>query len=166
MKSTTRLFAAASVALAVVVADVGATAVADTKLSPPKNYRLWFHVNTSIVDKSSPLFATLGGLHNIYLSPGGLAMLKNDRPYPDGTSFVDDIHEFTITDGTYVEGERKALAVMVRNAKKYAATGGWGFQAWIAGDAKKPIVTDPAKQCFACHTQKKDHQYVFSTYIP
>ena len=158
-----RLFAAAM--LAVAAASLG-PAAADPKISPPKGYRLWFHVNSRIVDQSSPQFSTLGGLHNVYLSPGGLAMLRNDRPYPDGTSFVDDVHEFKVVDGTYIEGERKALAVMVRNARKYAATGGWGFQAWAKGDPTQPLVTDAAKQCFGCHTERRDHQYVFSTYIP
>ena len=151
---------------------LSAAAIADTPLSPPKGYRTWFHVNTMVIDTQSPLFPALGGMNNVYLSPGGVAMLKNGRPYPDGTTFVDDIHEFAVKDGTYVEGERKVLAVMVRNARKYAATGGWGFQAWAAGDAKKPLVTDPVKQCFGCHTQQiaiprpAEHQYIFSTYIP
>jgi Cytochrome P460 len=151
---------------------LGSAAIADTSITPPKGYRMWFHVNTLVVDKQSPLFEAFGGINNVYLSPGGVAMLKNGRPYPDGTTFVDDIHEFTVKDGSYFEGERKVLAVMVRNTKKYAATGGWGFQAWAAGDPKKPLVTDPVKQCFGCHTQKiaiprlAEHQYVFSTYIP
>ena len=55
---------------------------------------------------------------------------------------------------------------MEKDAKKYAATGGWGFQAWAGGDPKKPLVTDAAKQCFACHEPQKAHDYVFSTYIP
>ncbi len=158
--------ALAAIAVAIAITGVGATALADGPRSPPKGYRMWFHVNTAIVDKSSPVFSTIGGLHNVYLSPGSVAMLENDKPYPDGTKFVDDVHEFTVTDGTYAEGGRKALAVMVRGAKKYAATGGWGFQAWAGGDPKKPIVTDAAKQCFACHQSQKDHQFVFSTYIP
>jgi hypothetical protein len=65
-----------------------------------------------------------------------------------------------------VEGSRKAVATMVKDAKKYAATGGWGFQAWGEGDAKKPLVTDAAKQCYACHEPKKGQDYVYSTYIP
>jgi hypothetical protein len=32
-----------------------------------------------------------------------------------------------------------------------ASTGGWGFQPWQGGDPKNPVVTDAAKQCFACH---------------
>jgi hypothetical protein len=54
---------------------------------------------------------------------------------------------------------------MVKDQKKYASTGGWGFQLWAGGDPNKPIVTDAAKQCFECHQPKKDQDYVFSTYI-
>jgi hypothetical protein len=31
-------------------------------IKPPSGYRQWFHVNTMIVDKGSPLFADLGGM--------------------------------------------------------------------------------------------------------
>ena len=76
------------------------------------------------------------------------------------------LHDFTVSDGSYVEGARKGLAVMMKDSKKYASTGGWGFQFWEGGDPKKPQVTDAAKQCFACHQPKKDLDYVYSTYIP
>ena len=135
-------------------------------IKPPTGYRHWFHVNTMIVDKGSPLFADLGGMHNVYVNSVGEAALKKGGPYPNETMFATDLHEFTISDGSYVEGARKALAVMVKDSKKYASTGGWGFQFWAEGDAKKPQVTDAAKQCFACHEPKKDQDYVYSTYIP
>jgi hypothetical protein len=77
-----------------------------------------------------------------------------------------DLHEFTISDGSYVEGPRKATAIMLKDKKKYASTGGWGFQAWAGGDPTKPLVTDPTKQCFECHQPKKDQDYAYSTYIP
>ena len=54
---------------------------------------------------------------------------------------------------------------MVKDAKKYASTGGWGFQAWAGGDPKKPLVTEPGKMCFACHTPQKANDYTFSTYL-
>ena len=40
---------------------------------PPAGYRHWFHVNTMIIDKASPLFADLGGMHNVYVNPVGEA---------------------------------------------------------------------------------------------
>ncbi len=144
----------------------GAAALADTKLAPPKNYRQWFHVNTAIVTKDSPVFDQIGGMHNVYVNAIGLKALKSGGTYPDGSVFASDVHEVTLSDGVYSEGGRKGVAVMVKDAKKYAATGGWGFQVWIGGDPSKPAVTDAAKQCFGCHVPQKAHDYVFSTYIP
>jgi len=135
-------------------------------LKPPTGYRSWFHVNTMIVDKGSPLFEALGGMHNVHVNGVGLAALKKGGPYPDKTVFATDLHEFTVSDGSYVEGPQKALAIMVKDRKKYASTGGWGFQAWAGGDPKKPLVTDAAKQCFECHQPKQSQDYVYSTYIP
>ena len=40
-----------------------------------------------------------------------------------------------------------------------------GFQAWAGGDPKKPLVTDPTKACFTCHTPQKSNDYTFSTYL-
>ena len=135
-------------------------------LKPPDGYRKWFHVNTMIVDKASQLFNVLGGMHNIHVNSTGEAALKKGGPYPDKTIFLSDVHDFTVSDGTYVEGPQKILAVMVKDKKKYAATGGWGWQAWAGGDGAKPVVKDAAKECFECHQARKDNDYVYSTYIP
>ena len=132
----------------------------------PADYRSWFHVNTLVVGKESPQFNALGGMHVIHVNPEGVAALKKGGPYPDGTIFLDDLHESTIADGAYAEGPLKALTIMVKNAKKYKSTGGWGFQAWAGGDPNKPIVSDATKQCFECHTPKKGQDYVYSTYVP
>lgn len=139
---------------------------ADTDLKPPTGYREWFHVNTMIVDKTSPLFESLGGMHNVSVNAVGLPALQNGTPFPDGSVFATDLHDFTVDQGSYTEGPRKLIAVMVKDAKKYAATGGWGFQAWAGGDPAKPLVTDAATQCFACHQPQKAHDYVYSTYLP
>jgi hypothetical protein len=135
-------------------------------IKPPVGYRNSFHVNTMVVDKASPLFEALGGMHNVYANARAAAALKKGGPYPNGSQFVTDVHNFTITEGSYVEGARKGAATMIKDSKKYASTGGWGFQFWAEGDPKKPQVTDAANQCFACHLPKKDQDYVYSTYIP
>jgi hypothetical protein len=141
-------------------------AISADEIKQPTGYRQWFHVNTMIVDKASPLFEALGGMHNVYVNSTGLPALKKGGTYPNRSMFATDLHEFTVSDGSYVEGARKGLAVMVKDSKKYASTGGWGFQFWPGGDPNKPFVTDAAKQCFECHQPKKDNDYVYSTYIP
>jgi hypothetical protein len=156
-----RLLTAAVGMLAIV--SVSADSADD--LTPPVGYRRWFHVNTMIVDKASPLFKDLGGLHNVYVNSIGEEPLKKESPYPDNTVFIDDVHESIVSEGSYAEGPRKVLGVMIKDSKKYASTGGWAWQAWAGGDPNKPLVTDAAKQCFECHQAKKDRDYVYSTYI-
>ena len=137
----------------------------------PTGLRDWYVVNSMIVTKDSPIFGQIGGMHMIYVNAKGLPTLKKGGPLPysDGTVFADDVHEFSLKDGAYVEGNKKAIAVMVKDAKKYPVTGGWGFQVWGGGDPSKPLVPDAAhsvQACFACHTPQKEQDYTFSTSIP
>jgi len=137
----------------------------------PSEFRSWFAVNSMIVTKDSPIFNQIGGMHIIYVNSKGLVTLKQGGPLPyaDGTMFADDVHDFSVQDGSYVEGSKKAVTVMVKDAKRYPATGGWGFQVWAGGDPSKPLVPDSAhavKACFTCHIPQKDRDYTFSTYIP
>jgi hypothetical protein len=56
------------------------------------------------------------------------------------------------------------LQFMVRDSKKFAATGGWGY----AQFDKDGNPADAAKlqTCYPCHTPIKDHDYVFTRYAP
>jgi hypothetical protein len=148
------------------IAIIAVSAEAAGEPKQPTDYRHWFHVNTMVVDKASPLFAVLGGMHNVHVNSVGEAALRKGDPYPNGTMFIIDLHDFAVVDGAYVEGAVKGLALMEKDSEKYASSGGWGFQFWAGGDPTKPIVTDAAKQCFECHQPKKAQDYVFSTYIP
>src|SRR5580704_12732270 len=149
-----------------VLATTSIAAQSADDIAAPTGYRQWFHVNTMIVDKASPLFDSLGGMHNVHVNSAGESALRKGDPFPDGTEFMTDLHDFSVVDGSYVEGALKGLALMEKDSKKYASTGGWGFQFWAGGDPTKPIVTDAAKQCFECHQPKKAQDYVYSTYIP
>ena len=100
------------------------------EVSFPKGFRDWFVVNSMIVTKDSAMLDQIGGMHIIYVNAKGLPTLKKGGPfpYPDGTVFADDVHEFSVKEGSYVEGNKKAVTVMVKDAKKYSTTGGWGFR--------------------------------------
>jgi hypothetical protein len=52
---------------------------------------------------------------------------------------------------------------MVKDSKKYPATGGWGFGEFTSG---KPSGEAVHKTCFACHSPGKDHDFVFTRYSP
>jgi hypothetical protein len=143
---------------------------ADDGVAFPTGFRNWFVVNSMIVTKDSPMFSQIGGMHIIYVNAKGAPVLKKHGPlpYPDGTMFADDVHDFSVKDGSYVEGSKKAVTVMVKDAAKYASTGGWGFQVWAGGDPSKPLVPagGATQACFTCHIPQKAQDYTFSTYIP
>src|SRR6202045_4323688 len=56
------------------------------------------------------------------------------------------------------------LQFMVKDSRRYAATGGWGY-AQFDKDGKP---ADEAKHgtCFPCHVPAKDRDYVFTRYAP
>jgi Cytochrome P460 len=52
---------------------------------------------------------------------------------------------------------------MQKDGKRFAETGGWGFEGFAAGDPARAVVGQNARTaCFGCHTAQKDHDYVFS----
>ena len=52
---------------------------------------------------------------------------------------------------------------MVKDAKKYASTGGWGFAQFDDG---KPAEDKVMKTCFPCHDLLKGRDLVFARYSP
>ena len=76
------------------ILSVSAESVDDIK--PPIGYRQWFHVNTMVIDKASPLFEVLGGMHNVHVNSVGESALRKGGPYPNGTVFLTDLHEFSV----------------------------------------------------------------------
>ena len=144
---------------------------ADNGVPFPNGLRDWFFVNSPTATADSALFGHVAGAHHIYVNAKGPPTLRAGglSPYSDGTIFIDDVHEFSVKDGASLEGAKTFVTVIVKDAKKYATIGGWGFQVWAAGDPTKPQVPDIAHSvaaCFVCHTPQKVQDYVFSSYIP
>ena len=62
-----------------------------------------------------------------------------------------------------VAGSATNVQFMVKDSKKYAATGGWGFADFKDG---KPGDEALHKTCFPCHQPAKAQDYVFTHYAP
>ena len=56
------------------------------------------------------------------------------------------------------------LQFMVKDSKKYAATGGWGYSSFDKD--LKPTDDASMKKCFPCHQTIKDRDFIFSRYAP
>jgi Cytochrome P460 len=56
------------------------------------------------------------------------------------------------------------LQFMVKDSKKYAATGGWGYLSFDQDG--KPTDEAAMKSCFPCHQKITDRDFIFSKYTP
>lgn len=62
-----------------------------------------------------------------------------------------------------VPGDFAQVEFMIKDSRKYAQTGGWGFARWVGKDLK-PYGSGAgfAGECFACHQPVKKRDYVFT----
>ncbi len=88
-------------------------------------------------------------------------------PFPDGTILVklawkrQQSSEFA---PAFVPGPPTTIQVMVKDAKRYQATGGWGFGRFVGG---VPVDEAQHRTCFACHSANvREHDDVFTRQAP
>ncbi|WP_375415346.1 cytochrome P460 family protein [uncultured Bradyrhizobium sp.] len=88
-------------------------------------------------------------------------------PFPDGTVLVKLAWKHVQSpefEPASIPGAATTVQIMVKDSRKYAATGGWGFGRFVSG---KPADQAHHETCFACHEAGvKDHDYVFTRYAP
>lgn len=153
-------------ALSLSILALAATAAAQNAPVPyPDGYRSWHHVKAMLIQKGHPLFDPFGGLHHVYANDAARRGLETGN-YADGAVFVFDLLDAQPADNAVTEGPRKLLGVMHKDAERYAATGGWGYEGFAGDSRDKRLVTDGGQSCFACHQQRKAQDYVFSAWRP
>ncbi|MFM9968905.1 MAG: cytochrome P460 family protein [Burkholderiales bacterium] len=155
----------ATIATACVLA-VSSASAAEPQVSYPNGYRDWHHVKSMTINAGHPLFDAFGGIHHIYANKAAVTGYQKGR-FPDGAVIVFDLLEAKAADNTVQEGARKVVGVMHKDSKKYAATGGWGFEGF-KGDSKTERAVGSAadKACFQCHMPQKASDFVFSKMRP
>jgi hypothetical protein len=128
----------------------------------PKGYRRWELIGvaqeTGALDE---LRAVVGNARAVQAYKTGAL------PFPDGTVLVKLAwkHEQSKAFApAFVPGAATTVQVMVKDSKRYAATGGWGFGRFIDG---KPADEAQHRTCFACHSANaSEHDFVFTRYAP
>lgn len=134
-------------------------------LDYPEGYRKWSHVKTQIVTESHPRFESIGGIHHIYANDLAMVGYLNGK-FPEGSTIVFDLLELNKKDSSLVEGKRRWIGVMEKSTRKYAKTGGWGYENFD-GDSKinrNVRVNGPATNCVACHLPQKSNDFIFSKF--
>ena len=154
----------AAAAAVITVTTVALAAGAPAEVPYPANYRDWTHVKSMVIGPGHALHGTFGGIHHLYANEQAMRGYQQGK-FPDGAVIVFDLLEAIDADHTVTEGRRKVVGVMHRDAKRYAATGGWGFEGF-AGDSKtqRAVGANAATACFGCHQAREPQEFVFSSY--
>ena len=149
-------------ALAFVVNTAPAVSRDAPQVPYPDGYRDWRHVKSMVIQPGHPLHESFGGIHHLYANKKALEGYKTGK-FPDGSVIVFDLLEAPVADNAITEGKRKVAGVMHKDAKKYSATGGWGYEGFGGGDRSKRVVgANAGTACHACHVARKDQGHVFS----
>jgi Cytochrome P460 len=172
MKRTTIFAIAAAMAAIVGGAMTVSTGGADDESSPifgikiPPGYRDWRLISVAHEE---------GNLNDLRAILGNDVAIKASRegalPFPDGTIIArlawsyDRLEESEKAFGrpqSFVAGPPKnGVQFMVKDSKKYASTGGWGFAHFNDG---KPADEAVHNTCFSCHQVAESRDFVFNRY--
>ena len=133
----------------------------------PHGYRDWKWISSAHeAGNLNSLGAVLG--NDVAIN----AYREGKLPFPDGT-IIAALHYRNVPSEennkvfgqvqSFVPGAPTNIQFMVKDSKKYAATGGWGFGHFQDG---KPGAAAFMKSCFPCHNQIKARDLVFTRYAP
>lgn len=92
------------------------------------------------------------------------AQSGNIRPWPDGTEFAKIAWQQELSpDGLLRPGQFVQVELMLKDAKRYHDTEGWGWGRWRGLDLK-PYGTDArfVNECTGCHRPVRGNDYVYT----
>jgi cytochrome P460 len=173
MKRGAFLLVAVAAVARVVAFFAPASGHADGEAAPvfvtqiPPGYRDWRLISVAHEEGSLHSFAAILG-NDVAIK----AYREGKLPYPDGTIIAalhyshDPSEENDKVFGnpqSFVPGPPSNIQFMVKDSKKYAATGGWGFAHFNKdGTLGNEVLM---KTCFPCHA-KASRDFVFTRYAP
>jgi len=146
----------------------GIAAPAKTEVLPapngirlPDGYKDWRVISSSHRTDNSTLRVILGNDIAIQAARSG-----QTNPWPDGSVLAklvwkDAAHEKWPT--ATVPDKFVLAEFMIKEAKKYSATGGWGFARWLGMEQQAyGKDADFVQECFGCHIPMQKNDYVFT----
>ncbi|HUA92431.1 MAG TPA: cytochrome P460 family protein [Terracidiphilus sp.] len=132
----------------------------------PPGYRDWRLISVAHEEGNLNSFAAVLG-NDIAIN----AYREGKLPFPDGAIIAALHYSYTPSEEnnavfgreqSFVPGPSTNIQFMVKDSKKYVATGGWGFGFFKDG---KPVDEASMQTCLPCHA-KASRDFVFTRYAP
>lgn len=145
----------------------------------PKNFHEWVYVGSPLTPNAlNGGKANFPEFHNVYIEPGSYAIYKKTGKFPEGTIFFKEL-QLTLPgqnpDGSrteasgrgYFPGKFNGADVTVKDSKRYAATGGWGYFNFNHHEPKAATAKAKAnEECAFCHRASAKKDDVWTQFYP
>ncbi|HMF21864.1 MAG TPA: cytochrome P460 family protein [Pseudolabrys sp.] len=145
----------------------------------PKNFHEWVFVGSPLTPNAlNGGQANFPEFHNVYMEPCSYEKYKQTNVFPDGTIFFKEL-QLTLPgdnpDGSrtepsgrgYFGGPLNGADSTVKDTKRYAATGGWGYYNFNHHEPKAPTAKlKPQTECAYCHQANAKKDDVWTQFYP
>jgi hypothetical protein len=151
----------------------------DGDLILPKNFHDWVFVGSPLTPQAlNGGKANFPEYHNVYIEPGSYEIYKRTHVFPEGTIMFKEL-QLTLPgqnpDGSRVEpsgrgyfpGLFHGADITVKDTKRYADTGGWGYYNFNHREPKAPTAKlQPKEECGYCHDAGARKDKVWTQFYP
>ena len=184
------LAVATSIATGVIITSVFAQSPPGTCYPPeytasgelilPKNFHEWIYVGSPLTPNAlNGGHAGFPEFHNVYIEPCSYAKYKETYVFPEGTIFFKEL-QLTLPPAENADGSREEPSgrgyfpgpwngadVTVKDSKRYADTGGWGYYNFNHHEPKAPTAKlKPQTECAFCHVASAKKDEVWTQFYP
>jgi hypothetical protein len=146
----------------------------------PTDWRSWIYLGSPLTpDGLNDGKEGFPEFHNVYVEPGSFEIYKRTGEFPDGTILFKELQRTLKpadhSDGSqdqpsgrgYFPGAYNGADVTVKDGKKYAATGGWGYFNFHHYEPKaKTASARPQSECAYCHQASAKKDEVWTQFYP
>lgn len=151
-------FAVAIGAASVLAVGYAVPLAQESSSSLPEDWSDFEHIHSLVIaEEESPLF----GFHHFYIGEIGRETFASQSgfAYPEGTTFIGAVYEVA-SDGVHQNEGPPAIYTLMVKGPAAEETGGCRFAVYRPDGTL--IEQDVGENCFECHTQVSDSDYVFS----
>ena len=152
---------------------------ASGELILPKNFHEWIFVGSPLTPNAlNGGMANFPEYHNVYIEPCSYDKYKQTNVFPEGTIFFKEL-QLTLTgqnpDGSrtepsgrgYFPGPLNGADSTVKDTKRYADSGGWGYYNFNHHEPKAPTAKlKPRSECGFCHIASAKKDEVWTQFYP
>lgn len=152
---------------------------ASGELKLPKDFERWIYVGSPLTPNAlNDGHANFPEYHNVYIEPCSYDEYQRTGVFPEGTIFFKEL-QLTLpqgeTDGSrteasgrgYFPGKLNGADVTVKDTKRFAATGGWGYFNFNHHEPKALTAAVKAKsECAYCHIASAKKDEVWTQFYP